>query len=431
LHGRRTDGHRWWQELIAYRALEYDKNGKLLWRTIIVTVARQSGKSWIMRELLMWRSIHPELFNDEPQEVISLAHKLPTAAALWKPAARYAARYDAKVRYANGQEGLEWYDGSSWTIHAANDGAAVGLTLSMILVDEAWRVHRDVVDGALTPTLAETYSPQMYLVSTAGDATSDLMLQYRRMALEQLDSPESTLLIEWSAHPNADLDDESEWRLASPHWNENRRAVVADARSKASDDEFRTQWLNIWVKAKMSGNPWITQQDWDLRYSQNAQPVNNVVVALEDYFGRGAAVAAAGYDLNGRLVVTGELHPDRASAVQEVFRLATLYSAEKLAVGASLANDPDVLKIGLPVVSCATVQTKQALTEVRNLLSDGSLIHDGAEELRTQVTAMQVVSQGTGLTLPVRQEARTDLAKAAGWAVLTARRAPTEAPAIW
>jgi hypothetical protein len=46
---------RWWQELAATRLLEVDAEGRLVWPAVLLSTARQVGKSVLLRELLMWR----------------------------------------------------------------------------------------------------------------------------------------------------------------------------------------------------------------------------------------------------------------------------------------------------------------------------------------------------------------------------------------
>ena len=46
---------RWWQKLVAARVLEVDAAGELVWETVVWSMARQLGKSWLLRELLLWR----------------------------------------------------------------------------------------------------------------------------------------------------------------------------------------------------------------------------------------------------------------------------------------------------------------------------------------------------------------------------------------
>jgi hypothetical protein len=252
LHPRPLKALRWWQEVVLHRAFEHDAEGQLVWRTVVESAPRQVGKSYLERITCAWRVHQAERFGG-PQDVLHVAHKLLAAQEVWRPAARWAVgEYGREsVRWANGEQKIEVPDGGRWMVQAANDGAGVAFSLSMVLVDEAWRVQRTVVDAALAPTMAETEQPQLWLVSTAGDAQSELMSGYRALALglEEPAEDDSLLLIEWSAPPDPDLDidDPATWRAASPYWDERRHNRVAEARRTVGELEFRHQWLNQWV----------------------------------------------------------------------------------------------------------------------------------------------------------------------------------------
>jgi hypothetical protein len=254
LHTKRTDGSRWWQRLAAARALEHNRAGELVWRTVIISTPRQQGKSWLERELCAWRIEQGALFGEE-QNVLHVAHKLTAAEEVWRPAARYydhLGRDEARVRYANGEQQIELADGSRWLIQAANEGVGVAFSIGMALVDEGWRVKRSVYDNGIEPTLAEAESPQTYLVSTAGDVTSDLMTHYRAEAVAEIDAPGNTLIIEYSAPADAelseplDVDDRGVWRAACAHWDARREAWMTDKRKKAGERSFRQHALNQW-----------------------------------------------------------------------------------------------------------------------------------------------------------------------------------------
>ena len=249
LQPKRSAGTRWWQRLVLGRALECDEDGMLVWPMVMLSAPRQTGKSWLERMVCAWRLHQADWFGEE-QAVLHMAHKLVAAQEVWRPAAR-ALSQSAKVRWTNGEQQIELDDGSRWMIQAANDGAGVSFSLAMALIDEAWRVPRQVADEAILPTMAESTSPQLWLVSTAGTSDSDLMMVNRATALAELEEPKrgSTLLLEWSAPPDPDLDidDVSVWRGCAPHWDDRRGDRMATARVKATERAFRQQWLNQWV----------------------------------------------------------------------------------------------------------------------------------------------------------------------------------------
>lgn len=287
MHPKRTTGHRWWQEFVVTVLLQHDDAGDLCFRTALLGTARQSGKSWTLRELAMWRTEQAERFG-EVQTVVHAAAKLSQAVGVWSPAARWAERHPIaptgaaapglwdlptaaagpggwKVRTANGSEAISRRDGSAWVPQAANDQLGVSLSVSLAIVDEAWDVPRWIVDNGLVPTQAEASSGQLLLVSTAGQPRtgeiSDLYPSYRVEALAELDAPASTLILEWSADPDADPGDPETWRQASPHWDDRRRTLLEQEWRKAQTSPqamaaFRLQWLNQWPDSQDAAR-WI------------------------------------------------------------------------------------------------------------------------------------------------------------------------------
>jgi hypothetical protein len=235
--------------LTACRALEHNADGELVWKLVVVSTARQQGKSWLERMACDWRMGQADRW-DEEQAILHVAHKLTAAQEVWRPAARFYDAAGESVRWANGEQAIELREaGSRWLIQAANEGAGVAFSLSMALIDEGWRVDRGVYDNAIEPTMAESESPQTWLVSTAGTADSDLMQHYRKQAIAQVEDPRDALIIEYSAPPGdeTDIDDPAVWEAASAHWDERRRAWMERKRENAGERAFRQQALNQWV----------------------------------------------------------------------------------------------------------------------------------------------------------------------------------------
>ena len=292
-----------WQRHALDRALEHDEDGRLVWQVVVLTVGRQSGKSWLSRGICMWRLHHAELFN-EPQTILHMANKRDTAMEVLRPAGLWALEKYGKgsVRWGNMSTGITLPSGDRWLIHAANDSAGVGYSCSMVFADEAWAISRSVIDTAVMPTMSEREQPQLWLVSTAGDSSSDLMIQYRSAAIEQLDAPAGTLLLEWSAPADADPDDPETWAWASPEWTPKRQAFVERQHATVEESSFRREWCNQWV-VKSGG--WLKDSQWaDTTSEEQLPPGATWVVAVESSFdGQGHAVAVAGVLEDERVVV--------------------------------------------------------------------------------------------------------------------------------
>ena len=111
---------RWFQKLIAYRMLEHDRQKRLVWEQVIVTMARQVGKSYLLRLLALWRMHHGHLFGDEPQLILHTASTLTIAREVIAPAQRWAqAEGGYKLRFTNGElEIRKEDDGARWIVRA-------------------------------------------------------------------------------------------------------------------------------------------------------------------------------------------------------------------------------------------------------------------------------------------------------------------------
>jgi hypothetical protein len=299
---------RGWQRYALERALEYDDQGRLVWPMVLLTVGRQSGKSWLSRGLCLWRLHHAELFG-EVQTILHVANKRDTALEVFRPAGIWAEAAGAKVKWGNTATGITLPSGDRWLIHAANESAGVGYSISMVFCDESWRIPSHVVTDAIAPTMAEREQPQIYLVSTAGDSTSDLMITNRTMAIDNL-APKTAggiLLLEWSSPPEAEPDLPSTWAWASPEWSEKREAFVRGQFEKIEESSFRRQWCNQWVNR--SGH-WL-KDSWWADTTSGAQLPEDVVwtVCAESSFdGLGHAVAIAAVLDDGRIVVRASTH---------------------------------------------------------------------------------------------------------------------------
>ena len=162
-------------------------------------MARQLGKSWLLRELVLWRIHQGDRFG-EPQDVLHTGKDVAICKEIQRPARSWARSQPDiyKVREVNGQEHIEYLpDGSRWMLRAKE--AAYGLAVSMAAVDEAWKVRSHTIEEGVTPTMVERAQPQLLLVSTAHRLTTDLMLERRRVALAGLEDGDGDLLVEWSA----------------------------------------------------------------------------------------------------------------------------------------------------------------------------------------------------------------------------------------
>ena len=428
---------RWFQKLIAYRMLEHDRLGRLVWEQIIVSMARQVGKSYLLRLLALWRMHATVRFGGDPQLVLHTASSLPIAREVIAPAQRWAQAQgdEYKCRFTNGElEIRRELDGSRWIVRA--NRSLVGYSAALAICDEAFDVPEQLVTEGLEPTTAAIENSQLLLVSTAHSQPKDLIPNRRMAALATLADPGVDLILEWSSPRNMDIWDRQGWRMASPHWTDRREGLIErklrDAEAKGDGLEaVAAQWFCWWppkAVPPVKGESLIVADLW-FKAELLEDTEGPLVVAVEDNVGHGAAVAFCGQVSDGRWVVGGEVCENRAAAYQLANMAVSARDGCQLVVGASLSGDPALDELGVTVHRAGRGETPSALATLRDLLATGQAAQDGSPDLERQALACRVTVGGAG-AMTLVAGGRTDLFRAAAWALQRATRDPVVAPAI-
>lgn len=438
---------RWWQRLYVARALEHDRDGQLVWDACDLTVARQVGKSYLMREACLWRIRQGNRWR-EAQTVVHTGKDLAVCVEIQRQARRWARGYPDwyKVRDANGQESIEYLaDGSRWMVRAKE--SVYGLSASMAVVDEAWAVPSVVIEEGLVPTMVELAASQLWLVSTAHRKATALMVNRRNAAVADPDSTAADLWVEWSAPVDSDVDDEAGWRAASPHWSDRRRRMIAarlaaaSSAGAASDDPdepdpleaFRAQWMNRWPTVRRRaghGEPLLGDGVWEQCHGALTDVAGAGFVALEENRGEGAAAAFVASDGAGRFEVDGRACATWGEAIDIVRRYVDARPGARIIVGARMNNQlPADLPGRMGATRAGSTETGRGLVLLRALCAERRVVHDSTPDLDVQLARARVHNlTGGGLGL-VNNNARTDLLRATLWA-LDAAQATPPTPAI-
>jgi hypothetical protein len=433
---------RWWQRLAATRILEVDADGVLCWDQVLLSMPRQLGKSWLLRELCLWRIHQGDRFG-EPQDVMHTGKDLAVCKEVQRPARVWAKgrKHIYHVREVNGQEEIELReDGSRWMLRAKE--AVYGYAVSMAAADEAWKVKTASIEEGLEPTMVEREQPQLLLISTAHRLATPLMLGRRQLALDALELGDELLIMEWSAPHDVQIDDPAAWRASSSHWSAKRERTIRKqldaAQAGSSDDKdepdpvasFRAQWLNQWPLRTLEPTgdveDLLPKNVWPALAAEGVTSTGGLWVAVEDDYGLGAAVAAVGRTEDGRLEVDGWMRPDWDAAIADVQALAAIRPLRQLVVGASLRDRvPSSLPTPVPAAGTAT---RTGLALIRDLALHGQVVHDvNTWELDHAISVARVREAPTGLVLVARGP--THLVRACVWALAAAAK-PVPMPAI-
>ena len=296
-----------WQKVLLCRMLELLPDGTLRFRTVVVLIARQNGKSTLSQVLALWFMI----VWGWPL-VMGTAQDLETAEEVWQGAVDLVEEDDElskllkRVVKVNGKKALELKandpngnpvekTGSRYKVKAANRRAGRGFTGNLIMLDELREHQNWEAWGAITKTTMAQAEALILALSNAGDMTSIVLRYLRKMAHEAIGDPdgiceeigaagptaldlselseddeeldegdladfeqdEDTLgLFEWSTAPGLDKRDRQGWAQANPslNWNPGftERTIAAACRT---DPEwvFRTEVLCQWSEGTLSG----------------------------------------------------------------------------------------------------------------------------------------------------------------------------------
>lgn len=240
-----------WQEQVLRTALE-EVDGKPAYRTVILGVPRQCGKSSLLLGIMLAaatagrkRSVYTA------QTGFDARRKLVDDWAPMLEQSKLGAMVE-KVYRANGTEAIIFKNGSRLEVMPNSIVAGHGRTIDgAAVIDEAFADTDDRREQAMIPAMATKPSAQLWIVSTAG--TEESVYLRRKIALgrqaveDGLD--QDICFFSWEAPEDADIDDPATWRAAIPALGYTiSEEVVRQARLTMSENDFRRSWLNQWTK---------------------------------------------------------------------------------------------------------------------------------------------------------------------------------------
>lgn len=293
-----------WQEQVAAVASEYDpESGVPAYRTVVVTVPRQSGKTTTLLCFEVDRCLNwgePQLVAYTAQTGKDAREKLIDDHA--SVLERKAKPVIERVYRGVGLETIRFVTGSRIIPLANTPDAGHGKTIHLGVRDELFKDKDDRRAQALGPAMATVADAQDLVTSTAGTAESvplRRLVELGRQAVIQ-GKRSGLAYFEWSAAEDADPDDERVWWECMPALGRTISIdVVRHARAMEADGEFRRAYLNQWWDAEASVFP---AGLWEACESFTAAPSEDVVFAADARPDLSAAAIVAA-DRLGRIEV--------------------------------------------------------------------------------------------------------------------------------
>lgn len=225
-----------WQRWVLIHALELREGGGYRFRTVLLLVARQNGKSTLMLVLSLWA-----MYVQGAPLVIGTAQNLDIAEEQWSAATDVAesipelAAMIRSVDRTNGKKALVLDTGERYKVATASRRGGRGLSGDLVLLDELREHQNWNAWGAVTKTTMARPRAQVWAASNAGDIASVVLRHVRSIAHRDLNWPDgrdgmveleddptgaglgsSLGLFEYSAAPGRSVWDREGWAEANP-----------------------------------------------------------------------------------------------------------------------------------------------------------------------------------------------------------------------
>ena len=271
-----------WQKWLLIHMLELLPDGNLRFRTVVVLVARQNGKSTLSivlslffmyvlaRNLVMGTAQDLDVAEEIWQGAVDIVEETPELLEQWQRTVK-----------VNGKKSLELKTGQRYKVKAANRRAGRGLSGDLILLDELREHQSWNAWGAITKTTIARAFALIVALSNAGDATSVVLRHLRKMAhlvlgdpdgINAAEDPEAALddappeeisededddslgIFEWSAPAKCDIWDRDGWAMANPSLGHSiTERTLASAAKTDPEWVFRTECLCQWSDGSLEG----------------------------------------------------------------------------------------------------------------------------------------------------------------------------------
>ena len=273
-----------WQKLVADVGLEMDDAGNYKYRTVAAQVGRQNGKSKLIETRIAFELLQPKRHVAYTAQDRNMAkNKWEEHLLSFQMSPKFSKRI-ARVSRVNGSEKIYMRNGSTYGIVTPNDKGARGLSLNLMVIDEAL-THPLSLIANLQPTLATKRNGQLWILSNAGrPGESELLEHYREIGHREIADPQNRLAwFEWCpSEDEFDYLNEDIWYQAIPSLHEQKGVLIDAVREAAATNSaeiFTKEWLNVWPSR--DAVQVINTELWDALARTDITIGNNVVFGVD------------------------------------------------------------------------------------------------------------------------------------------------------
>lgn len=213
---------------------------------VTISICRQAGKTFFISRLVFILCL---LFPG--MKALWTAHRTRTSDETFKSMVGLAGgktvkRYVKRIRSANGQQEIEFSNGSRVLFGARERGFGRGFDgVWLEIYDEAQILTEAALDDMLPAMNTAPRSLVIMLGTPPKPGDPSEVFTVRRA--EALSDPHGMVYVEFSADRSADLDDREQWAKANPSYpRRTPETSMLRLRRMLNDDSFRREALGVW-----------------------------------------------------------------------------------------------------------------------------------------------------------------------------------------
>lgn len=280
-----------WLAIHAFEVIETPDGWRLRYRTVIVEVGRQNGKTLFGCVVALFF-----LYQLEVGLVLGTAQDVSNAEDTWQMCVEIAENNKElseaikHVWYTNGSKRLQLSGNRDYRVRASNRKAGRGKSAELVLLDELREHQTWDAWAALSKTGMARKNALMWCMSNAGDGTSVVLRHFRLRAHARLGDPDGIVkaigdaetpaedtgdgsmlgIFEWSAAPDADPGDIAAWQQANPSLGYTiELSTIKAAYKDDPTDVFKTECLCQWVTTTVT--PPFPVDAWDMGRDEKSE----------------------------------------------------------------------------------------------------------------------------------------------------------------
>lgn len=334
------------------------------------------------------------------------------------------------LKYASPASGYEirFRGGGRVKFIARSRTSGRGLTGNLLVFDEDQDLNDDAQGALLPVTSAVGDDRQVWYLGSAPGPLSEVAHRMRRRG--RTGGDDRFAYAEFSADPDADLDDREAWAQANPALGSRitEEAVEAERRSM-SDEMFARERLSISPDVDPSDTPKIWAPGvWETVNADIPQPEHGLVFSVAVTADRSSA--AIGWSSAGGTCGLHERRPGVGWCVDEAKRLAAAYGAP-VAVS---SNEGSVLlaleQAGVKVRPVPAADDRAACGWFFDAVLERRVVVQRDPDLDAAVAAASKKTTDGGFVWD-RRAGDVSALQAVTWAAYVAQGAPIEKPVFW